>query len=217
MEGNMGASDKSITAIADQMVRELALRGNVRTFPKHSLIINQGERGAAMYVVLAGKVQIYVSNSRGREMVLDEYGCGEYFGEMALDGSPRSASVRALEPTTCSVLDTDILRESLKNPEMALQLVLVLIERARGATESAMKSALTDVYTRVCELMLSQARDNGDGTRTIPDRITQKWIANRVGAQRDMVSKICIQLIKGDYLRVENRIYTILRPLPEKF
>ena len=212
----MGASDKSITGTTDPLVRELSLRGNVCTFAKRSVIINQGERGVSMYVVLAGKVQIYLSNTRGREMILDEYGPGEYFGEMALDGSPRSASVRALEPTTCSVLDTDILRESLKNHEMALQLLLVLIERARDATESAMVSALTDVYTRLRELMQSHSQDNGDGTKTIPERITQKWLADRVFAQRDMVSRICIQLIKGDYLRVENKIYTILRPLPER-
>src|SRR5258706_1737675 len=212
----MGASDKSITGISDPLVRELALRGGVHTYQKRSVIINQGECGESMYVVLAGKVQIFLSNARGREMVLDEYGPGEYFGEMALDGSPRSASVRALEPTTCSVLDIDILRESLTNHEMALQLVQVLIERARGATESAMMSALTDVYTRMRELMLSLAQENGDGTKTISERITQKWLADRGFAQRDMVSRTRIQLIKGGYLRVENKVYTILRPLPQR-
>jgi len=120
-------------------------------------------------------------------------------------GSDCGGRGQVLWPTTRSVLDIDVLRASLKNPEIALQLILVLIERARGATESVMNLALADGYTRVRGLLLSLSQDNGDGTKTIPDRMTQKWCADRVGARRDIVSKICIQLVKEDYLRSRAR------------
>jgi CRP/FNR family transcriptional regulator, cyclic AMP receptor protein len=213
----MGAFDPMLASIDDQMVRELAMRGRVRTFPKNSLIINQGDRGDAMYVVLAGQVQVYVSDARGREMILDDRGPGELFGEMALDGSPRSASVRALEAVTCAVVDAETLRESLRDPDLALQLIFVLIERARAATESVMSLALSDVYGRVRALLMAMAETGGDGVRTIPQRMTQQYIASRVGAQRDMVSRVCSQLVRGGYIAVTDRQYAILRPLPERF
>jgi CRP/FNR family cyclic AMP-dependent transcriptional regulator len=214
----MGAFDPMLASIDDQMVRELAMRGRVRTFPKNSLIINQGDRGDAMYVVLAGQVQVYVSDARGREMILDDRGPGELFGEMALDGSPRSASVRSLETVTCAVVDADTLRESLRDPDMALQLIFVLIERARAATESVMSLALSDVYGRVRALLMAMAEaPAGDGVRTIPQRMTQQYIASRVGAQRDMVSRVCSQLVRGGYIAVTDRQYAILKPLPERF
>jgi CRP/FNR family cyclic AMP-dependent transcriptional regulator len=213
----MGAFDPMLASIDDPMVRELAMRGRVRTFPKNSLIINQGDRGDALYVLLAGNVQVYVSDARGREMILDDRGAGELFGEMALDGSPRSASVRSLEVVTCAVVDADTLRESLRDPDLALQLIFVLIERARAATESVMSLALSDVYGRVRALLMAMAGPAVDGVRTIPQRMTQQVIASRVGAQRDMVSRVCSQLVRGGYIAVTDRQYTILKPLPERF
>lgn len=206
-----------IDRISDPMVRELALRGDIRTFQKNSLIINQGERGETMYVILSGKVHVYVSDPRGREMVLDEYGSGEYFGEMALDGAPRSASVRAVERVVCSVLTVGALRDALRNPDVALNLILVLIERARAATNNVQSLALSDVYGRVRNLLLALSQPGPEGIRMIPERMTHQWIAARVGAHRDMISRIVIQLIRGGYVSVVDRVYTILRPLPERF
>jgi CRP/FNR family transcriptional regulator, cyclic AMP receptor protein len=77
--------------------------------------------------------------------------------------------------------------------------------------------ALSDVYGRVRNLFLRVAQQGPDQTRLVAERITQQWIADRVGAHRDMVSRICGQLVKGGYISVVDRKYTILRPLPERF
>jgi CRP/FNR family transcriptional regulator, cyclic AMP receptor protein len=93
----------------------------------------------------------------------------------------------------------------------------VLIERIRAVTESAASLALSDVYTRVRTLFNSLARPGSNGTRVIAERMTHQWIANRVGAHRDMVCRICIQLVKGEYITVADKHYTLLRALPERF
>ena len=74
------------------------------------MIINEGDRGDTLFVILSGKVKVYVSDDDGREMILDMHDAGEHVGEMFLDGRPRSAFVMTLEPTTCSVLSRDELR-----------------------------------------------------------------------------------------------------------
>jgi CRP/FNR family transcriptional regulator, cyclic AMP receptor protein len=213
----MSSTDQLLNAIGDPMIRELASRGQTRTFPKNAVIINEGDRGDTLFVILAGKVKVYVSDDDGREMILDMHDAGEYVGEMALDGRPRSASVMTLEPTTCSVLSRDELRAAIaRNPDIAMAIIEKLIERARIATDNVKNLALMDVYGRVARLLLSLAKEE-NGKLVVPDRMTQQDIADRVGASRDMISRIFKDLTVGGYVTVENRQITINRKPPARW
>jgi CRP/FNR family cyclic AMP-dependent transcriptional regulator len=213
----MSSIDQLLSAIGDPMIRELASRGQTRTFPKNAVIINEGDRGDTLFVILAGKVKDYVSDDDGREMILDMHDAGEYVGEMSLDGRPRSASVMTLEPTTCSVLSRDELRAAIaRNPDIAMAIIEKLIERARIATDNVKNLALMDVYGRVARLLLSLAREE-NGKLVVPDRMTQQDIADRVGASRDMISRIFKDLTVGGYVTVENRQITIHRKPPARW
>ena len=172
-------TEQMIGAIGDPMVRELATRGQTRTFPKNAVIINEGDRGDSLFVILAGKVKVYVSDDDGREMILDMYGAGDYVGEMSLDGRPRSASVMTLEPTTCAVVMRDELRAAIaQNPDVAMTLISTLIDRARIATDNVKNLALMDVYGRVARLLLSLAKEDG-GKLVVPEKMTQQDIADQ--------------------------------------
>jgi CRP/FNR family cyclic AMP-dependent transcriptional regulator len=213
----MSSVDQLLNAIGDPMIRELASRGQTRTFPKNAVIINEGDRGDTLFVILSGKVKVYVSDDDGREMILDMHDAGEYVGEMSLDGRPRSASVMTLEPTTCSVLSRDELRAAIaRNPDIAMAIIEKLIERARIATDNVKNLALMDVYGRVARLLLSLAKEE-NGKLVVPDRMTQQDIADRVGASRDMISRIFKDLTVGGYVTVENRQITINRKPPARW
>ena len=213
----MSSIEQLISAIGDPMIRELASRGQTRAFPKNAVIINEGDRGDTLFVILSGKVKVYVSDDDGREMVLDMHDAGEYVGEMSLDGRPRSASVMTLEPTTCSVLSRDELRAAIaRNPDIAMAIIEKLIERARIATDNVKNLALMDVYGRVARLLLSLAKED-NGKLVVPDRMTQQDIADRVGASRDMISRIFKDLTVGGYVTVENRQITINRKPPARW
>jgi CRP/FNR family cyclic AMP-dependent transcriptional regulator len=150
-------------------------------------------------------------------MVLDIYGPGDYVGEMSLDGRPRSASVMTLEQTTCSVLTRDELRAAIeKNPDVAMAIIGTLIERARIATDNVKNLALMDVYGRVARLLLSLAKEY-EGKLVVPEKMTQQDIADRVGASRDMISRIFKDLTIGGYVTIENRQITINRKPPARW
>jgi CRP/FNR family cyclic AMP-dependent transcriptional regulator len=211
-------SSELIAAINDPMVRELAARGTVRSFPKNAVIINEGDRGDSLFVILSGKVKVYVSDQDGREMILDIHGAGDYVGEMSLDGRARSASVMTLEPSICSVVTRDILKQAISaNPEVAMALIGTLIDRARIATDNVKNLALMDVYGRVARLLLSLAKEQPDGTLVVPERMTQQDIADRVGASRDMISRIFKDLTIGGYVTVVDRVITIRRKPPSRW
>jgi CRP/FNR family cyclic AMP-dependent transcriptional regulator len=210
--------DARIEALADPLVRDLARGGQVRSMARNPVFIQEGETGDSLYVILSGRVKVFVADADGREMVLDFHGPGDYVGEMSLDGRPRSASVMAVEPTVCSALTREALRAAIvANPDLAMNLICTLIERARTATENVRSLALMDVYGRVARLLLSLAVEQPGGKMVVPERLTQQDIADRVGASRDMVSRIFKDLTTGGYVTVVDRQITINRRPPARW
>jgi CRP/FNR family cyclic AMP-dependent transcriptional regulator len=210
-------SSAQLAAIGDAFVRQLAALGRVRTYPRNTVFITEGDSSDAVFVILSGKVKAFVSDSEGHELILNTQVTGDYVGEMALDGKPRSASVVTLEPSTFSVVQREPLREAIRsNPDFALDMLSKVIERAREATDNVKNLALLDVYGRVARLLLNMAVES-DGKLRIPEKITQQEIAERVGASRDMVSRIFRDLSVGGYITVENRFITINKKPPARW
>lgn len=200
--------------LEDRTLRRIAETGVVRAFPRNTVLINEGDVGDSLYVVLSGRVKVYSSNESGREFVIDFHGPGEYVGEMSLDGAPRSASVMTVEPTTCAVVNRAQFRDFvLAHPDFAMHLIERLIHRVRVTTGNLKSLALSDVYGRLVRL-LSTLVQEVDGKSVVPERLTQQEIADRVGASRDMIGKLMKDLIAGGYLAVEDRTITILKKLP---
>ena len=76
--------------------------------------------------------------------------------------------------------------------------------------------ALLDVYGRVARLLLNMAVEK-EGKLVIPEKLTQQEIAERVGASRDMVSRIFRDLTTGGYITVEHRFITINKKPPARW
>jgi CRP/FNR family cyclic AMP-dependent transcriptional regulator len=210
-------SAAQLSNIADPFVKELASLGRVRSYPKNTVFITEGDSSDSVFVILSGRVKIFLSDTEGHEMILDTQGPGEYVGEMALDGNPRSASVMTTEPTMFSVVSREPIKEAIRRkPDFALDMISKIIDRARLATNSVKDLALLDVYGRVARLLLNMAVEV-NGKLEIPDKLTQQEIAERVGASRDMVSRIFRDLTAGGYITVESRHITINKKPPARW
>jgi CRP/FNR family transcriptional regulator, cyclic AMP receptor protein len=200
--------------LEEKTLRAIAASGVVRQFPKQTVLIHDGDTGDALYIILAGRVKVYASNSAGREVVIDFHGPGECLGEMSLDGSPRSASVMTVEPTTCAIVNRAQFRDFiLAHPDFAMYLIEKLIHRVRLTTENVKSLALSDVYGRLARLLNALATEV-EGKVAVREKLTQQDIADRVGASRDMIGKLMKDLVAGGYLAVEDRTISILRKLP---
>lgn len=192
----------------------IAARGGVRQFPAQAILINEGDSTDSLYIVLAGRVKVYGSAESGREVVLAELQPGEYFGELSLDGAPRSVSVKSTEPTTCSVVQGAKLREFLaEHPDFALHLTHKLMRMVRRLTEQVKSLALQDVYGRVVRLLAELSEPEGDA-RVIRHKLTQQDIADRVGSSREMISRIFKDLQVGGYLAVQDKRIVVLKKPP---
>ena len=117
-----------------ELLSELAARGSRLRAPRHALLIQEGEAGDSLFIILSGRVRVFAADRNGREVTYGFYGAGDYVGEMSLDGEPRSASVMTLEPTECAVVSRHTLTLFLRErPEFAYVLISRLIRRARSA------------------------------------------------------------------------------------
>ena len=201
----------------DQLVRQIAGRGGIRNFAANTVLVTEEDRSDAVFIILSGRVKAYGSAEDGREVVYATQGAGEYFGEMTLDGGPRSASVMTLEPTSCAVVPGVDVREFLsQNPDFALHVIKKLIRLARASTEHVKSLALDDVYGRVTKLLRLLAREK-DGVLAVPDKLTQQDIAERVGSSREMVSRVFKPLNEGGYVEVRGGRIRLLKKLPARW
>lgn len=206
--------DEGFGPLPPETLNALAASSIARRFPKNAVLINEGEHGDSLFIVLSGRLKVYASNEGGKEIVIDFHGPGECVGEMSIDGSPRSASVVTTEATTCAIVSRAQFREFLhQHPDFALYLIGKLIQRARRATENVKSLALSDVYGRLIRLLNGLAR-NIDGKMVVSEKLTQQDIAERVGSSRDMITRLMKDLIAGGYLAVEDRTIVILKPPP---
>jgi len=206
-----GPSPDELLDVID--LRDFARRAVTRTFPKNTVVVREGEGTDSLYIIVAGRVKIYVSDE-GKEVALSESGPGEYFGEMVLDEGPRTASVMTLEPTQFLVVPKEDFREFVKkNPEFALHLILKLIKRVRTLTNDVRTLGLMDVYGRVARMLLDLAVER-DGVLVVENRPKPQEMAARAGASREMIVKILDDLAEGGYIEVKGDRITIARALP---
>lgn len=203
--------------LSDAEIRAISRRGTARSCSKNTVVVAEGDRTDTLYIIVSGRVRVYVADELGKEVTLGEQGAGEYFGEMVLDEGPRSASVITLESCRFIVVPkADVLAFLAENPGFTVHLIKKLIRRGRTLTENVKSLALLDVYGRVARMLLELAEEH-DGVLTIERRPTQQDMASRVGASREMVSKILTDLTTGGYLRVEGRSMIIAKSLPSRW
>ena len=202
-----GLSDEDIKAISSHAV--------TKTYAKNTVIINEGDESDSLYVIITGRVKVFLSDEDGKEVILNTQEAGDYFGELALiDEAPRSASVMTLDDSKMSIVSKRDFENCLtRHPQIALRVIKGLTKRLRNLTDNVKSLALMDVYGRVARTLLSLATDE-DGKLVVSQRLTQRDIASMVGASREMVSRILKDLSVGGYITVDKKSITINEKLP---
>jgi len=205
------------SGLSAESLAEIEQHSSVKSFRKNAIIISQDDESYSLYVILSGRVKVFVSGEDGREAVLNYQGAGDYFGDLALiDQQPRVASVMATEASKFMIISRqDFLTCLSRNPEIAINLIKPMTQRMRMLAKNVSSLALMDVYGRVARILLQQAVEK-EG-EMVTGRITQQEIAEMVGASRAMVSRILKDLKTGGYISVQNKCVTIHQKLPGRW
>ena len=201
-----GMDEADIEMVASQTV--------TRQFPKNTVIVSQGDDTDSFYVIVQGKVDVFLHNDKGKEIIINTLSQCESFGELApLGGIPRQASIITTEDSTFGVISRQVFMDTLLiKPSISMRIIDLLISRIQDLTEEVSSLALEDVYNRVVRVLYKHADEVGD--KLVTEKLTQQDIASRVGATREMVHRILKELKTGGYISIEGKHITIEKKLP---
>ena len=83
-----------LSSLWEEEIWKLTNSATLHVFGEGETIISQGDPGRSIYVVLAGKVRVFVRDHYGRAHEIATLETGDFFGEMSFfTGEPRSADV----------------------------------------------------------------------------------------------------------------------------
>lgn len=177
-----------------------------RRFRRGDVIVEQGRRSDALFILLNGRARVLTADSRGREVILAVLDPGDYVGEMSLiDGEPHSATVRAEVQTDMLVVARAQFQRGLpEESSLAYGILRGLVRRLRAADRQIESLALLDVYGRVARTLIEMS-ETEKGVKIIRHKVSRQDMAKVVGASREMVSRVMKDLeVRGVIETLEN-------------
>lgn len=182
----------------------------VKHFKKGAIIFLEGDPGDEMYVIHSGLVRIYRFDEV-KKVTLAFFSDGDYFGEMALmdQGQVRSATAETMEPTIVFALSkADFEKLLFANPRLIMKLLEFTMERLRKANEQIQDLTFLDVRMRIIKMLLRLAHEHGtekhDGIE-IRIKLTHQQIADLVGAVRETVTKVMLELQEEQLISIYHK------------
>ncbi len=203
------------SCLNDEEISILSQIAVERTYLKNTIIITEGDASTSLYAVCSGKANAISISPDGRQIILNTFRSGDYFGEMSfIDAEPRCATVETRKLTRMLILSRDQFSHILlSNPETSFRLMKGLLGKLRKATSQIEDLVFSDVYGRVSRLLLHLAKPRND-MRMIEEKLTHQEIADMVGSSREMVSRILKELSVGEYIAIKKKVITIKKELP---
>lgn len=172
--------------LSQRLRQQRALKGDV--------LFRKDSEGNALYIIREGMIKIVLPSRMGEERIVTIFSSGDFFGEMALlDGLPRSADAVALKSSTLLVLDRKPFLQFLRDNESAMETILSTLSRRLRKTDELLEDAsFLNIPARLAKKLVeigeTFGRQNGNTIR-ISLRLSQKEIADMVGATRESVNK----------------------------
>jgi CRP-like cAMP-binding protein len=153
-----------------------------RHFQPGDILFRQGEGGDCMYLILSGRVRIFMRDEQGNEFTIRHL--TEMFGEFSvLDQEPRSASAAAADDLDVLILQRDDFLAFLhERPLVGISMMRNLSERVRYTTTYLQK--VMDATQQLLQGNYEQA------VQHIPDSATDAEIQELVRAFVAMVRQV---------------------------
>lgn len=184
-------------------------------------LFEAGDEPVHLFVLDRGKIKLSrraVADDPRRESLLTIVAEGQVFGELSvLDPGPRTTTATAVTACRLRRLSGESLHAFLtSHPELALGLAHQLARRLRAATDYASDLVLNDVHGRTARTLLHLGElfgtPTGEGGLQVEHGLTQQEIAHMVGASRESVNKILMELTEAGAITLFHRGFSVLDP-----
>ncbi len=163
----------------------------------------EGDASRDLYIIAAGQVEVYKTEG-GVHVELDRVGPGEVIGELAaIDAGTRSASARALIPTTAVVIGwADLERTNSAIPEWFQKIARILAQRLREADKKIDNSVTLDKSRSVAACLHLMLPLHEDGA-VLSLRMVEHECADILGLSPIDTMAALEQLVKKNVIGID--------------
>ena len=203
---------QSVFACSREVAANIARRAVEKPYPAKAVIIKQGDKPEATFLLLTGCARALTYGLEGQVVLLYELSPGDFFGAIAQDKPlPEEADVVAIEDVRAALfraLDFLVLIET--HACIGLAVSRTLLKRLRATSVKMMERATLTAPGRVHAELLRLARV-GDG-RTVRPAPVLAALAVRVHSTRETVSRAINALERRGIIRREDDALVIVAP-----
>lgn len=177
-------------------------RAQIRQLVAGERLYARGDERSGFYGVLSGAVRISGTSAEGHDLVLDFYGPGVWFGEVAmLDGMPRSNNADAYEKTSLfQIAPCDFEHLLDTHPALSRSLLRLEAQRLRIMLTALEMYSAQSLEQRLANRLLMLAGQYGISTERglkIQLHLPQEILAQLIGATRQRVNQILKEWEEG--------------------
>lgn len=187
------------------------------TVPSGTVVFREGELGDALYIVLAGTIQLTRRSPDGEEKLLAQLGPSEHFGELAVfEPCPRTETATAVTDVQLARMPHSVLRPWIEShPEIGERLLRMLAHRLWHTKPWLPDLFFTDVPGRLARALMLLAdkfgRRTPEGVRVQHHPSVQE-LTGLVGASRETVEAALTDFVNRGWIRLEGSSVLILDP-----
>lgn len=198
----------------DEQLQHILRIAQRRSFAAGSILFHEKDPGNIFYVVLSGSIKLFTRSAAGDEKILSVVAAGDSFGELSLlDGLPRSASARTLEPTLVLEIESGDFMNLLRDHfDIAKGILAELSRRLRQTNEHVNDLTFLDDRTRVMKNLIKLANQHGkrDGILIrIHLALNYDELAQMAGVSKQTLSEVLRELEAKSVLAFGHNQYTL--------
>jgi CRP/FNR family cyclic AMP-dependent transcriptional regulator len=195
--------------VPDAALERLAQAARPRRIHAGELVLLEGDRDHALYIVAEGSVKMVRTSAGGREQVMAIIGAGGHFNTVATfdeAGVPADV-VAATAGIVLGIPRPAVLAVMADCPQLAEGLLRTLSGRLRALVDIVDELALHSVRGRLAALLLEQA-----GAGPLTTTPTHAELAARLGTVREVVSRNLKALEHVGLIRVHRGVIELVDP-----
>ena len=199
---------------AEELAR-VSLSCQVRRYARGDLIFRAGEPCDAFFMVMTGRIKLFLLSPAGQEKVVEIISPGQSFAEaLVFLDKPYIVSAQALaDAVLVSVSKQGVIREIQQDARMALHMLAGLSKRLHGLIQDVEAYALSSGLQRLIGFLLRDLVANPDqmpNTATISLPASKATIASRLSLSPEYFSRVLHELESAKLITIDRREIRIL-------
>ena len=176
-DGDIHGFFQKVFLCSPDIAASIGRRAHERRFPVDAVLLKQGDRAGATFLVVVGRAHALTYSIAGHKVLLREFLPGDFFGAIvAAEPQPEEADVVAVEEVRAAVfLTLDFLNLIETYGCVGLVVSQALLRQLRAASAKMLERSTLTAAGRVHAELLRRWRAWATGARSSPRRCCRRW------------------------------------------